>query len=145
MYWCCRASNSPVTLLKETTNRPRYVNRENGIGFNCCSLLEILLSCLAFHGNCYLATILPTALQLVIRKAELQAEWRNLRVFEAFERNRCTGTRLETFYCNNSSDCNILISSNRDKRLSPRQTRTGTGTNGSNNWVLMTMHLRLRT
>ena len=70
-----------------TTNRPR-VNRKYGIGFSCCYLLEALLSCLTFHKNCYLAPILPTMLQLVIRKAELQPEWRNLSVFEAFERNR---------------------------------------------------------
>ena len=48
----------------------------------CKFLPYILWLYLTFSGNFYFAPFLPTALQLV-RKTELQAEGRNLRVFEA--------------------------------------------------------------
>ena len=85
-----------------TTNRPR-VNRKYGIGFSCCYVLEVLLSCLSFHRHCYLAPILPTALQLVIEK---QNSKQNGVILLFLKRLSGTdvGSNLQNgiFYCNNS-------------------------------------------
>ena len=62
---------------------PRNVNRQGSVAAIWCKFLPyILWLYLTFSGNFYFAPFLPTALQLV-RKTELQAEGRNLRVFEA--------------------------------------------------------------